>query len=112
MNKEQKIKWPSLLVELHGVIDSALEEEGFEQSERLPLTEKILRALSLNAGGRNLYLPRGKALDRALRDSRIFREFTGDNVDELSRRHSLSGRQIYSIISSQRELGMSAGQAH
>ena len=101
-------RWPEGLTELASIIEESLKGVGYEQDERLKITETTLKAMAFLAGGRTFYLPRGKKLESAIRNFHIFQEFTGDNVPELARKHSLTEVQIYSILRSQRELAKTA----
>ncbi len=89
--------------ELCAIIGSAMEDAGYKKEESKSIAETAVKAMSFMAGGRQFYLPRGKALEVSVRHHQIFQSFTGNNVKELARKYNLSEAQIYNIIKSQRE---------
>ncbi|WP_325950212.1 Mor transcription activator family protein [Pseudomonas putida] len=101
---EIKAKWPKLLVELIDVIEVASINKGYEPGFAKEHAIVVTRALARYAGGRPLYLPGDKRLERALRDRDIWAEFSGDNADELMAKYKLSARQVYTILAEQRAL--------
>mgnify|MGYP001588355692 CR=1 FL=1 len=64
----------------------------------------MIRALAVHYGGRAFYLPSNYRLDLALRDARIYAEFSGGNIRNLAENYQLTRQQIYSIITAQRAL--------
>lgn len=89
-----KSKWPKNLMELSDVIDACLAEEKVVANK---LTEKIIASIAFYLGGRDLYLPNGKALEMFLRNLRIYQEFNGRNQAELAKKHSMTERRIEQI---------------
>ena len=97
--------WPKTLAELVDVIASHLRrthhcEESIAKRQAIETTLVIAN----HFGGSPVYLPKGDKLRRAIRDTQIFHEATGDNISILAKKHGLTNVQIYTIISKQRRL--------
>lgn len=103
-DKEIRAKWPAALVDMTDVAAAALARDGVDVAIARRQAVTVMRALAIYHGGRKFYLPNGEALDRALRNMRIWDDFNGNNVDDLARRYRLSDVQIYAILSEQRTL--------
>ncbi|MDC8804235.1 Mor transcription activator family protein [Halomonas pacifica] len=103
-------KWPQSLSDMLGVIEAAYCRAGDDQAEARRRAFRAVRALASYHGGRVFYLPKGEALDRALRDREIWERFDGKNHDALSREYDLNVVQIYRIIAEQRALARARNQ--
>ncbi|MDX1464102.1 MAG: Mor transcription activator family protein [Halomonas sp.] len=97
-------KWPQGLSDMVTVIAAALRRAGDDEATARERAFRAVRALAQYAGGRSLYVPKGEALDRALRDRDIWEHFDGANVTALARQHDLTEVQIYAILAEQRKL--------
>lgn len=95
-------KWPIALAEIYDATSCALKNAGYDQEASQTITGIVVRALSFIAGGRQIYIPRGGVLERWIRNAQIYREFTGGNVQDLSRKYRLTEVQIYAILKEQR----------
>lgn len=93
-------RWPSTLQSLCELMRITL--EGHKVPGALALSEALATTLSSYLGGRDLYIPNGERLKDALRDIRIWREFKGNNLEQLSRDYDLTERRISQIIAEQR----------
>jgi Mor family transcriptional regulator len=49
-----------------------------------------------------MYIPNGECLKDALRDIRIWRQFKGNNLEQLAREYGLTKRRVSQIIAEQR----------
>lgn len=97
--------WPKTLVELIDLISSHLQRDmELDQVAARAEARGLVLLIARQFGGRPFYLPKGRSLNKALRDRQIWEEFTGNNVNELSRRHDLTPVQIYDIINTQRQI--------
>ncbi|WIX31229.1 Mor transcription activator family protein [Salinicola sp. JS01] len=101
---EIRNRWPQALSDMIAVIEAANLRAGDDPDTARRRAYRAVRALAHFAGGRQLYVPQGRNLDRALRDREIFARYTGDNVPELAKHYALSEMYVYSILSEQREL--------
>ncbi|RTR37929.1 transcriptional regulator [Shewanella canadensis] len=93
-------RWPSSLQSLCELMRVTL--EGQKVRNALAISEALATTLSIYLGDRVLYIPNGEPLKDVLRDIRIWREFEGDNLEQLSREYGLSERRINLIIAEQR----------
>lgn len=104
MSPEVRAKWPKALANLVDVVEAAHRRAGDDQELARDRAFITMRALSLYAGGRQLYMPKGDVLERALRDREIWERHRGNNVDDLAEAYGLTVVQVYSILAEQRAL--------
>lgn len=71
--------------------------------------EKAKKLMEMFSGD-TLYFPKIESVIRAIRDSRIYQDFDGYNLRDLSRTHNLSTRQLRVIIQEQRKKKPKSGQ--
>ena len=93
-------RWPSTLQSLCELMRVTLEGQAISNS--VQISEALATTLSTYLGGRDIYIPNGDRLKDALRDIRIWREFKGNNLEELSRDYGLTERRISQIVKEQR----------
>lgn len=101
---EIRAKWPKALADLVSVIEAAHLRAGDVPDVAQRRAFVTVRALSNYAGGRQLYMPKGDVLERALRDREIWGKYKGNNIDDLAEAFDLTVVQVYSIIAEQRAL--------
>ncbi|BBV67826.1 hypothetical protein STW0522KLE44_42140 [Klebsiella sp. STW0522-44] len=87
-------RFPSLLSELNALLRTELERLGYDPRHSI----ELVAAISSKMGGMQVYLPRGKALELFLRDMRIWRDFNGDNIQELVERYQVTFPTVYKAI--------------
>lgn len=104
LSPEVRAKWPAALTNLVDVIEAAHLRAGDDQDAARARAFITVRAMSNYAGGRQLYMPKGDVLERALRDREIWERHTGNNVEDLADAYSLTTVQVYSILAEQRSL--------
>jgi len=93
-------RWPSTLQSLSALMQVTLKKHGISNADRI--SEDLATGLSIYFGGRDMYIPNGESLKKALRDIKIWREFRGNNLEQLSRDYGLTERRISEIIAEQR----------
>ncbi|MBO2568608.1 transcriptional regulator [Shewanella algae] len=93
-------RWPANLQSLCELIRTALHSRGVNESD--VLAEHLATLIGSYLGGRDMYIPSGERLKVALRDIRIWREFKGNNLEQLSRLYGLSERRVSQIVAEQR----------
>lgn len=81
-------------------IKSALEKQGAYSKK---IHGKIFLSLCESVGGQVIYLPRADKALNIIRDVSIFKEFNGNNINELSIKYGVSVRTINNILSDQRK---------
>ena len=100
-----KGKYEGLIGEMFDVLINEFEKNSKTKNEALALAESTVLTIANYFGGRSFYLPNGTRLKAQIRANRIFKEFKGDNTNELTRKYSLSSRpHIYAILRKQQKL--------
>lgn len=98
-------KWPERLAEFHDVIEYYFKEVlKTPESEAHKHADGMTTVIAKHFGGRPFYMPKGKSLNRSLRDQQIYKKFTGRNQDKLAEEYDLSTAQIYAIVARQYQL--------
>lgn len=105
-------RWQGTLVEMSSLAENQLlqvlpDKLLPNKLEEVPkIARAVVYAICQTMGGAVVYIPRGDALRRALRDAEIFREWRDKNVrpDALGRKFNLSSQAVYDIIARQRAL--------
>ncbi len=96
--------WPQELVQLTEVAEACLVSSGKSETEAQQLARAVVMAIAESRGGRQLYLPCGSRLRKAIRDAEIYRRANSNNIQQLAAEHKLTTTQIYAIITRQRQL--------
>lgn len=99
-------RWEGSLREMVEIAEVKLLAEMGPDSTAPELARHVVFAICSAMGGSVIYLPRGDALKRAMRDAAIFREWLDSNtpIPELVRKYDLANQTIYDIIKKQRAL--------
>jgi Mor family transcriptional regulator len=107
---EPSARWPQSLADMVDVAAQALAAEG---DRAQGLARQVLYALAKYHGGRQFYLPTGDALDRAIRDTRLWQEYTGrpEDIARFVRETGLTEQAVYRILAEQRRLHRDRTQA-
>lgn len=93
--------YPEILADLAGIILLRL-EESLPASKADDATVAIIEDIRLRYGGCLIYIPKCDSYQRNCRNSKIIRDFNGNNQVDLARKHGLSLSTIYGIIASER----------
>lgn len=96
---DDKTRWPQRLVELFDVLFAYhTKRRGLNEDDaaRDASAQAILIADYL--GGAVVYLPRGDALRKAVRDSEAYRRHNGRNTEELAREYGMTTTKFYELI--------------
>lgn len=98
--------WEGSLREMVEIAEAKLLAEIKPDVPAAELARHVVFAICSVMGGRVVYLPRGDALKRALRDAKIYREWKdiGTPIPELVSKYDLANQTIYDIIRRQRAL--------
>jgi Uncharacterized conserved protein len=99
-----KERWPRELVRAIEVVESAYIEAGYAEDVAFELARAGMVALADFGGGRQWYLPRGDALQTALRDANIYRRSRRGNIPALAAEFRLTERHVWRILRQQYHL--------
>ena len=94
-------RWPQTLADLVDVLTATFKRNGQGDDEAFAAAQKAVLAIAHYLGGRPVYLPKGDALDRALRDEQIFREANRYNIDNIAAKLGFSRRAVEKIVARQ-----------
>lgn len=79
-------------------IETELLNSGIDKKESEKISQSTVNHLRKDYGGEHIYFPKGKELDAILKHATIYKEFTGDNHLELSKKFDVSITHIYRIL--------------
>lgn len=93
-----KARWPQRLVELYDVLFAFARKTGLD--EETAARDASARAVLIAdyLGGSVVYLPRGDALRKAVRDSEAYRRHDGRNTDTLAREYGMTTTKFYELL--------------
>jgi Mor family transcriptional regulator len=99
-------RWEGSLKEMVEIAEAKLLAVLKPTSTAPELARHVVFAICSTMGGGVIYLPRGDALKRAMRDASIYRDWKESNIQpaDLVRKYSLANQTIYDIIAKQRAL--------
>lgn len=99
-------RWEGSLREMVGIAEAKLVAEMGPTSTAPELARHVVFAICSAMGGNVIYLPRGDALKRAMRDAAIYRDWldNGAKIPVLVRKYDLANQTVYDIIRRQRAL--------
>lgn len=93
-------------VTLSYIMTSALRDElGMSESDAARIAEDLLRNMSRQVGGSEIYFPKLTELERRKRHERVLRAFNGSNADDVIRAEGISRSTFYKIIADDRLRG-------
>lgn len=99
-------RWEGTLREMVEIAEAKLRAELPDEARVPELARHVVFAICDTMGGSVIYLPRGEALKKALRDAAIYQDWREHSAQphELSRKYRLAVQTIYDIIARQRAL--------
>jgi len=105
ISEEAKRKWPKDLVALLDIYQAALVRLGYSAEQSSKIAHALISELAVYCGGRYIYLPKGDALEKAIRDVRLFNDWRDNQhtPDMLVRKYKISLQHVYRIIDEQRK---------
>ncbi|TWC21086.1 MULTISPECIES: Mor transcription activator family protein [Pseudomonas] len=100
------LRWEGTLKEMVEIAEAELRAKLGERPDVPEIARFVVFAICDVMGGSVVYLPRGEALKKAMRDASIFRDWRDNNIQpsELVRKYRLASPTIYDIIARQRAL--------
>lgn len=99
--------WPTILLELHGVLQQRLQKRGIDVPE---IALECVLDIGEYMGGMQVYLPRGDRLRQQIRDMKIWNEFNGSNTKILARRYDVTEKTIYEVCARMRKMELAKRQ--
>lgn len=104
ISEEARRKWPRDLAALIDMYQATLIRMKYSPAESQKIAYTLLAELSTYCGGRYIYLPKSDALEKAIRDVDLFRDWRDRNLtpDDLARRYKISLQHVYRVIAEQR----------
>jgi Mor family transcriptional regulator len=103
-NRAPSGAWPVLLKNMVDVLDSFFVQRGFTRDKAKQEAKAVVATLANYFGGRQVYLPKGNTLKKALRDIDIYRQANGRNTQELADEFGCTTRNIQRIVQEQTQL--------
>lgn len=100
-------RWEGTIKEMVGIAEAELKVRLQDRPDVVPeIARSVVFAICDTMGGAVVYLPRGDALKKAMRDAAIFQDWHDSNIQppELVRKYKLASPTIYEIIARQRAL--------
>lgn len=99
-------RWEGSILEMVELTEIALRGKLGDSIDVSDLARHVVLALCETMGGSVMYLPRGSALKRAMRDAAIYHDWRENNISPtaLVRKYRLASQTIYEIIARQRAL--------
>ncbi|WP_241908835.1 Mor transcription activator family protein [Vibrio kanaloae] len=91
---ESRHRWPDMMLTIYESLRSELNKLGLDDGYALVL----LSRLCADTGGLQYYFPKGELLEHQLKRMRIWKEFNGNNVPELAKKHGISTQNVYMAI--------------
>lgn len=100
------LRWEGTLKEMVEIAEAELLAKLGERPDVPEIARRVIFVICNVMGGSVVYLPRGEALKKAMRDAAIFRDWRDSNIQpaELVRKYHLASPTIYDIIKRQRAL--------
>ncbi|ELB2040600.1 Mor transcription activator family protein [Vibrio parahaemolyticus] len=95
---EESQRWPEAMRQMYAMFKDELDRSDVDTRLAIVLLNRICKEF----GGVQLYLPRGRHLESEIMNLSIWHEFTGNNVEELSRKYDKSMQHIYRVIAKMR----------
>lgn len=98
MSLKSKYAAPDFLNDLLVYSELTLKKNGVDDSQAKKIAKEIAQQMCDQWGGQQVYFPFWIKIERQERDYKIYKEFKGDNHQELARKYKLSVQAIYRII--------------
>lgn len=94
-----------VMVEMIEVIEHSVNKEMDRDASPKHLARAAVIAVCSVMGGMSIYLPRGDALKKELRDEALYQDHTkGLTIIELVRKYRIGSQHVYTIINNKMRL--------
>lgn len=111
-------RWPRQMAEITDVLEDELTrlDRPLEPIAARRLACRLMARISRDCGGTWMYLPKGDALERVLRDAWMWSEYDGTTdgpggVNTLAKKVGMTAIAVYRILAKQRALHRKSIQA-
>lgn len=105
ISDEARRKWPRDLAALIDMYYATLRRMKYNEDDAQKISYTLLLELATYCGGRYIYLPKTDALEKAIRDVDLFRDWRNNNMqpDDLAKKYKISLQHVYRVIAEQRK---------
>lgn len=105
ISDEARRKWPRDLAALIDMYYATLRRMKYSEDDAQKISYTLLLELATYCGGRYIYLPKTDALEKAIRDVDLFRDWRNNNMqpDDLAKKYKISLQHVYRVIAEQRK---------
>ena len=100
-------RWPGELLAMVAVVADTWVRHGSASDLAAERAREAVAAIAWRLGGRQIYLPSGESMERAVQDAALWAEYNyrPNDVERLRIKYKLATeREVYRIIERQREL--------
>jgi Mor family transcriptional regulator len=95
---DRKMNAPEFLADLFNIVSRLACKLGLSQEHADQLADWVVDSVCDEWGGLPIYIGKGTHMRLSKRDLSIYREFTGDNHQELAHKFGISKVWVYAII--------------
>ena len=109
ISEQAKLKWPETLATLIALFDLEGRRQGLDEAQAKKVSHAMVYTFATYCGGRYAYVPKADALDKAIRDVRLYKDWHDNNaeIDTLAVKYKLTAKQVYKVINDQRKYHIS-----
>jgi len=98
MSNDRKMNAPEFLADLFDIVSRLGQQQGLNKDEADELADLIVDDVCDEWGGLPIYIGKGTHMKLSQRDLDVYREFTGDNHQELAHQYGISKVWVYAIL--------------
>lgn len=101
-------RWPKLLARMVDAVSLELARTHPDPVQRFEVATRVILAIAKDCGGRNIYLPQGRALELAMRDAHMWQLSAdcGWHDHDIADHYGVTDRTVRTAIAEQRALRM------
>lgn len=104
IDDEARLKWPKDLLALIDIFQATLSRLGHAPDQSSLMAHGLISELAVYCGGRYLYFPKPDALEKAIRDVKLYTDWRDKKhtPEMLACKYGISLQHAYRIIDEQR----------
>lgn len=105
ISDEARLKWPRDLVALLDIFQASLQRLNIDEVNAKKIAHALIGDLAAYCGGRYIYLPKGDALEKAIRDVELYQDWRDHQLspEALVSKYRVSLQHAYRILKEQRK---------